>query len=198
MAGCVIHMKAVLFNCSPRVEGNTFRMLNIVAKELESAGIQTEIIQVGGKELKGCKACGACRNKKNMECAHGAFDGLNNMFMKMVNADAIIIGSPTYFADLTSEAKSLIDRCGYVARGNGNPLRRKIGAAVVSVRRAGAIHVFDSINHFFTINEMIVPGSSYWNIGIGLEPGDVEKDAEGVKTMKDLGANVAWLMKKLK
>ena len=112
-------------------------------------------------------------------------------------ADGILLGSPTYFTDVTAEMKALIDRAGMVGRANGDMYRRKVGAAVVAVRRAGAIHAFDTINHFFLISEMIVPGSSYWNIGIGRENGDVEKDEEGVRTMKTLGRNMAWVMKAL-
>jgi multimeric flavodoxin WrbA len=168
-------------------------MIKAVFSELEKDGIVTELVQVGGKDLRGCRACGACRKNQDMKCVFGS-DGINGYLEKMIASDVIIIGSPTYFADLTTEAKALIDRCGYVARSNGNPLKRKIGAAVVPMRRAGGIHVFDSINHFFTINEMIVPGSSYWNISIG----EFEKDTEGVGTMKTLGSNIAWLANKLK
>ena len=186
-------MKAIGFNCSPRTEGNTVQMIKAVFSELENEGIKTELIQVGGKDIRGCKACGACRKNQDKKCVFGS-DGINGYIEKMIEADIIIIGSPTYFADLTAEAKALIDRCGYVAKGNGNLLKRKIGAAVVSMRRAGAVHVFDSINHFFTISEMIVPGSSYWNLSMG----EFEKDAEGMGTMKTLGANIAWLANKLK
>jgi len=115
----------------------------------------------------------------------------------MLKADAILIGSPVYFADLTTEAKALIDVAGYALRSAGNPLKHKVGAAVIAVRRAGAIHAFDSINHFFLINEMIIPGSSYWNIGIGREKGEVRKDDEGMKTMRVLGENMAWLLGKI-
>ncbi len=116
----------------------------------------------------------------------------------MAEADGIILGSPTYFSMMTSEMKALIDRAGFVARGNDDLFQRKVGAAVVAVRRAGGIPTFDAINHFFLISQMIVPGSSYWNVGIGLRPGDVEKDEEGLETMDDLGRNMAWLIKKLK
>jgi multimeric flavodoxin WrbA len=111
---------------------------------------------------------------------------------------AILLGSPTYFADVTSEMKALVDRSGMVGRANGGIYRRKAGAAVVAVRRGGAIHAFDTLNHFFLIGEMIVPGSSYWNIGVGREIGDVEHDEEGVRTMADLGRNMAWLLKKIR
>ena len=116
----------------------------------------------------------------------------------MAEADGIILGSPVYFSMMTPELKALIDRSGYVARANSDLFKRKVGAAVVAVRRAGAIPTFDAINHFFLISQMIVPGSSYWNIGIGRKKGDVESDKEGMETMEDLGRNMAWLIKKLK
>ena len=116
----------------------------------------------------------------------------------MLESDGIILASPTYFTDVSTEMKALIHRAGYVARANDYMFQRKVGAAVVAARRAGAIHTFDTLNHFFFISQMIVPGSSYWNIGMGLAPGDVKKDKEGLATMKTLGTNMAWLMKKLK
>jgi multimeric flavodoxin WrbA len=190
-------MKAVAFNGSPRVDGNTAHMLKLVLADLEKEGIETEFVQVGGELLHGCKGCGACRQNKNMKCIISN-DKINDWVQKMADADAILIGSPTYFADLTPETKALIDRCGYVSRSNGNFLKRKVGAAVVAARRAGAIHVFDSINHFFTISEMIVPGSTYWNLTLSLMPGDFEKDAEANATMHTLADNMVWLMKKIK
>jgi multimeric flavodoxin WrbA len=123
---------------------------------------------------------------------------MGNVYLdKMAVADGILLGSPTYVADISPEIKALIDRACLVAKANGGMFRRKVGAAVVAVRRAGAMHAFDALNHFFLISEMIVPGSSYWNIGIGREPGEVEKDEEGIQTMKVLGRNMAWLLKKL-
>ena len=116
---------------------------------------------------------------------------------KMEAADGIILGSPTYFADVSASMKALIERCGMVVRANGDMLQRKVGAGVVAVRRGGAYHVFSSLNAFFLIGQMIVVGSSYWNIGIGREPGEVMNDEEGVKTMQTLGQNMAWLLKKL-
>jgi multimeric flavodoxin WrbA len=116
----------------------------------------------------------------------------------MVEADGILLGSPTYFADVSASMKALIERCGMVGRANADLYKRKVGAAVVAVRRAGGIHVFNSLNYFFSINEMIIPGSSYWNLGIGRQPGEVSADAEGVQTMKNLGKNMAWLLKKVK
>jgi multimeric flavodoxin WrbA len=115
----------------------------------------------------------------------------------MVGSAGIILGSPTYFADLTPELKALIDRAGFVAKANGDMFRRKVGAGVVAVRRAGAIHVLDSINHFFLISQMIIPGSSYWNLGMGMNRGDVERDQEGLQTMKVLGQNMAWIINRI-
>ena len=189
------YMKVVAFNGSPRRGGNTEILINEVFKVLNKEGIKTELIQIGGKNVSGCIACMKCRKKGDARC-HQKNDLLNVCIEKMIKADGIIIGSPTYFADITSETKALIDVAGYAIRGAGNPLKRKIGAAVIAVRRAGAIHAFDSINHFFLINEMIVPGSSYWNISVGREKGEVEQDEEGIKTMTVLGENMAWLLKK--
>jgi len=189
-------MKVVAFNGSPRKEGNTATLIKHVLAELEKEGIETETVQVGGKSIHGCTACGKCFENKDKKCVIDK-DIVNDCISKMLEADGIILASPTYFADLTPELKALIDRAGFVAKANDELFRRKVGAAVVAVRRAGSIHVFDSINHFFTISQMIIPGSSYWNIGIGLAEGEVEKDEEGVRTMQVLGQNMAWLLKKL-
>jgi multimeric flavodoxin WrbA len=189
-------MKVLGINCSPRKGGNTEILIKEVFRSLEANGVKTEFFQLGGKEVHGCIACMKCRKAKDGKC-HQKNEVLNTCIEKMVEADGIIIGSPTYFSDLSTEAKALIDVAGYSLRGAGNPLKKKVGAAVVSVRRTGGIHVFDSINHFFLINEMIIPGSSYWNIGIGREKGDVKNDDEGLQTMRILGENIAWLLKRL-
>jgi len=189
-------MKVLAINGSPRKKGNTELLLKEVLSQIEAEGIKTELIQIGGEKVNGCVACMKCKKEKDGQC-HKKNDLLNEILRKMIKADAIIIGSPVYFADITSETKALIDVAGYALMSAGNPLKRKIGAAVIAVRRAGAIHAFDSINHFFLINEMIVPGSSYWNIGIGREKGEVLDDEEGITTMKVLGQNIAWLLKKL-
>jgi multimeric flavodoxin WrbA len=190
-------MKVLGINCSPRRGGNTELLIKEVFKALNKEGIETEFFQLGGKKVDGCVACMKCRKEKDGRC-HQKNEVINECIKRMVRADGIIIGSPVYFADLTAEAKALIDVAGYALRGAGNPLKRKPGAAVIAVRRAGAIHAFDSINHFFLINEMIIPGSSYWNVAIGREKGEVLKDEEGMKTMQVLGENLAWLLKKIK
>ena len=189
-------MKVVAFNGSPRKEGNTALLIRQVLKELEAEGIQTEMVHLKGP-IQGCIACSKCFESKDGRCALDK-DIVNDCIEKMAKADGIILGSPTYFSDLTPELKALIDRSGFVGKANGDMFKRKVGAAVVAVRRAGAIHVFDSINHFFLINQMVIPGSSYWNIGMGLAEKDVERDPEGMQTMRVLGQNMGWLMKKLK
>ncbi len=188
-------MKVIAFNGSPRRDGNTATLLAAVLRELESQGIETELVHLIGP-LAGCKACFKCKEMKNGRCIQDK-DMINQCIEKMAAADGIIIGSPTHFADLTPETKALIDRAGFVAMANGYMFKRKVGAAVVAVRRAGAIHVFDSINHLFLISQMIIAGSSYWNIGMGLEERDVERDQEGLATMRTLGQNMGWLLKKI-
>jgi len=188
-------MKVVAFNGSPRKDGNTATLLAAVLRELESQGIETELVHLIGP-LAGCKACFKCKEKKNGRCIQDK-DMINQCIQKMAAADGIIIGSPTYFADLTPETKALIDRAGFVAMANGYMFKRTVGAAVVAVRRAGAIHVFDSINHLFLISQMIIAGSSYWNIGMGFAEKDVERDEEGLATMRTLGQNMGWLLKRI-
>ncbi len=193
----LIFMKVVAFNGSARKDGNTAILIGHVFRELEKEGITTELVQLSGSRIHGCIACMQCFENKDQRCSVKD-DIANDCIGKMLAADGIILGSPTYFANVSTEMKALIDRAGMVSRANSDMLARKAGAAVVAARRAGAIHVFNSINHFFFIGQMIVPGSSYWNVGMGREKGEVEKDEEGIKTMKDLGRNMAWLLKKLK
>jgi multimeric flavodoxin WrbA len=154
------------------------------------------MIQLGGEEIKSCKACYACATAKNGRCVQNG-DIVNACIEKLVKADGIILGSPTYFADCSGQMKAFIDRAGFVTRANGNQLRRKVGASVVCARRGGAIHAFNTLNHFFTIGEVVVVSSSYWNIAMGAKQGDVEADEEGMKTMTVLGENMAWLLKKI-
>ena len=191
------HLKVVAFNGSARKGGNTAILLKYVLKELENEGIETELIEMSGAKIHGCLACRKCSTRKDRRCSQTGDMG-NAYIEKMEQADGILLGSATYVADVSPEIKALMDRACLVGKANGGIFRRKVGAAVVAVRRAGAIHAFDALNHFFLISEMIVPGSSYWNIGFGLEPGDVERDEEGIRTMKTLGQNMAWLLKKIR
>jgi multimeric flavodoxin WrbA len=186
-------MKALAINGSPRKGGNTEILLRKILEPLAAAGHKTDYVQVGGTRIRGCTACGACGRLKNKRCVIED-DIFNLAFAKMLDADAIGIGSPVYFADVTAETKALIDRAGRVARTNGGLLGRKIGAAAVAARRGGAIHAVDAINHLFLANQMLVPGSTYWNFGLGRDPGDVLADEEGLANMQDLGEQIAWLL----
>ena len=188
-------MKVVAFNGSPRKKGNTQILINKVFEELEAKNIETEIVQVGAKPIKGCRACYKCFENQDNRCTMDN-DLVNECIAKMVEADGIILGPPVYFRNVTSEIKALIDRTGLVGRANNGIFKRKVGAAVAAVRRAGAVTTFDALNHFFLYGQMLIPGSCYWNVGIGLEAGDVEKDEEGMEIMKVLGENMAWLLEK--
>jgi multimeric flavodoxin WrbA len=190
-------MKVIAINGSVRKEGNTALLLNTVLGGLAAEGIETELYNLAGKPLPGCIACYKCFENKNRRCAVEK-DAMNEIIGKMDAADGILLGSPTYFADVSASMKAVIERAGMVGRANPDMYRRKVGAGVVAVRRAGAYHVFSSLNAFFLIAEMVVPGSSYWNLAHGRQPGEVANDEEGMKTMKDLGKNMAWLIKQLK
>lgn len=189
-------MKVIAICGSARKQGNTTRLLRVVLSELEKEGIQTELFELAGKRVRGCMACMKCKERKNKRCSVED-DCINDCIAKMLDADGILLGSPTYFTDITAEMKALIDRIGYVSRANEDMFKRKVGAAVVAVRRAGGIHAFDTLNHFFTVGQMIICGSSYWNIGIGGKVGEVDDDVEGMETMRTLGRNMAWLLHKL-
>jgi len=185
-------MKALAINGSPRKGGNTEILLRAVLGPLVKEGWETELIQVGGERIRGCTACERCFETANGRCAIDN-DAFNGLMEKMISAHAIIVGSPTYFTDVTAETKALLDRAGFVAFANGGLFRGKIASAVVAVRRGGGTHVFDTINHMFLMSGAIVPGSTYWNLGFGLERGDVTGDDEGLRNMEDLGRIVAWL-----
>lgn len=188
------NMKVLAINGSSRNGGNTADMLELVLRELQKEGFETEHIQLAGNTINPCKACFACAGKKN--CVFGN-DIFQELYRKMTEADAIILGSPTYSADISSTLKALIERASVVSDTNPGMFRHKIGGAVVVARRAGAMNTIDTINHFFLNKEMFVVGSTYWNIAYGRLPGEALKDTEGVATMKNLGQNIAWLLKKI-
>jgi multimeric flavodoxin WrbA len=190
-------INVLAINGSARKGGNTAILLRYVLRELEIEGIETELVELSGMKIHGCLSCRKCAARRDGLCTQAGDMG-NPLIEKMAQADGILFGSPTYVSDVSPEIKALMDRACTVSKANDGMFRHKVGAAVVSVRRAGAIHVFDSLNHFFLINEMIIPGSSYWNIGIGRDIGDVEHDEEGIATMKTLGRNMAWLLQTLK
>ncbi len=186
-------MKVVAFNGSPRKDGNTSILIKHVFNELEKQSIGTELMQLSEKEIRGCIACYKCIENKDQRCAVKN-DAANEYIEKMLGAEGIILGSPVYFNDVTPEMKALIDRTGYVSRANGRMFKNKVGAAVAAVRRSGAVHTIDSMNHFFLSGEMILVGRA---IGMGRERGEVEKDEEGMQLVKTLGQRMAWLLKKI-
>ena len=189
-------MRVVAFNGSPRGDSNTVSLIRHVLAGLQEEGIETEMVSLAGKPLRGCLGCYKCYINQDRRCVQ-AKDALNDHVRRMTEADGIILGSPVFVASVPAEVKALIDRAVMVNKANGGLLRRKVGAAVVAVRRGGMVTAFDTINHFFLLSEMIVPGSSYWNFAFGLEKGDVDRDREGIQTMQALGRNMAWLLKKL-
>lgn len=189
-------MKVLAINGSPRRNGNTSILIDQAFEIFQSEGIETEVIRIGNKPVHGCTACGKCREIQDRKC-HIKNDLLNLCIEKMIEADGIILGTPVYFADVSTEIKALIDVAGYVTRGNGHLLKRKVGAGIISVRRGGALTTFDTINRFFLINQMIVPGSSYWNFAFGKNQGDVLQDEEGINTIRTLAENMSWLIKRI-
>lgn len=189
-------MKVVGLNGSARKDGNTAILMNAVFDELNKEGIETELIQMAGKPIQGCIACYKCFKNRNRRCSVDK-DALNEIIAAIEPAEGILLGSPTYFSDASSGMRAFIERCGFVARANDYMLKGKVGAAVTAVRRAGAIPAFTSMNLFLHYMQMFMPGASYWSLGVGMAPGDVRKDDEGMQTMKSLGQNMAYLLKKL-
>jgi multimeric flavodoxin WrbA len=188
-------MKVVAINGSPRAAGNTSIMIEWCLDELHKEGVVTEVLRVGGEPVRGCKACGGCFKTPEIKCVQD--DLINVLIPKIVEADGVILASPVYFADLTPELKCVIDRVGYVCLHHGSLLRRKVGAAIVVARRGGHVHAYDSINHFFGINQMYTVGSRYWNMGVAREAGAVREDREAEETMRVLGGNMAHILSSL-
>lgn len=187
-------MKVVAFNGSPNREGNTWHALKMVTAELEKEGIETEIVQVGNKVIRGCTACYQCVKNKNEQCVLPG-DEVNEWIQKMKGADGIILGSPVHYSAIGGTMKSFLDRAFFVTGVNDSMLRHKVGAAVVAVRRSGGLPAFDQLNNFLNYSEMLLPTSNYWNVIHGSAPGEVAQDLEGVQIMRVLGKNMAWLMK---
>jgi multimeric flavodoxin WrbA len=187
-------MKVVAFNGSPNKEGNTWNALKMVTTEIEAEGIETAIVHVGNKAIRGCIACYQCVNNKNEQCVQRG-DEVNEWVQMMKQADGIIISSPVYFAAMNGTMKSFLDRAFFVTGVNDSMLRHKVGASVVAVRRSGGLPTFDQLNNFLNYAEMLIPTSNYWNVIYGRTPGEVNQDIEGVQIMRVLGKNMAWLMK---
>ncbi|MEN6343421.1 MAG: flavodoxin family protein [Methanospirillum sp.] len=187
----------IAFNGSPHREGNTYRLLRHTLDEIERAGIETELVQIGGERVHPCTVCGRCLERLDRQCALND-DMVNECIVKMIEADAIVIGTPTYFAGVTPEIKAFMDRAFFIAKMNGDIFRQKLGAGIAVDRRSGAVCAVDTITHYFTISGMFSAGSIYWNNGKGFMPGDVESDKEGLATMKHLGENIAWFIRMMR
>ena len=189
-------MKVVAFNGSPNKQGNTYLALKLVLDELEKEGIETEIVQVSGKSIRGCIACGMCAKNKDEKCALSG-DEVNDWIQKIKNADGLLLGSPVHYSAIAADMKAFLDRAFYVQGGNGRLFRHKVGAALVAVRRSGGVATFDQLNHYLNCSEMLMPTSNYWNVIHGAKPGEVLQDTEGVQVMSLLGKNMTWLLKLL-
>ncbi len=189
-------MKVLAINGSARKDGNTAILINTVFEELHQAGIETEMVQLSGKIIEPCRACWACGGRK--KCVHKK-DLFQEIFEKMTQADGIILGSPVYTANISANMQAFLERASVVTDMNRseNLFRHKVGAAVTAARRGGALTTLDTMYHFFMLQNMFVVGSSYWAFGYGQMPGDVQKDEEGLDTMKNLGQNMAYLLKAL-
>lgn len=189
-------MKVLAINSSARKDGNTALLINTVFEELKKEGIETEMVQLAGKVIEPCKACWACGGRKN--CVHKK-DLFQEIYEKMTQADGILLGSPVYTANISANMQAFLERASAVADMNReeNLLRHKVGAAVTAARRGGALSALDAMNHFFMLQNMFIVGSSYWPMAYGRMPGEVKEDQEGIETMKNLGQNMAYLLKAL-
>lgn len=186
-------MKVIAINGSPKKSGNTYHALSMVIKELEKEGIETEILHIGNKDIRGCAACNACVRNKDEKCIFD--DGVNEAIQKIKDADGLLLGSPVHYSAIGGTMKAFLDRAFYVAGVNGGLFRHKVGAAIVAVRRSGGLPAFSQLNNFLNYSEMILPTSNYWNVIHGMTPGEAEQDEEGKQIMRILGKNMAWVMK---
>lgn len=189
-------MNVIGFNGSPRKDGNTSILIETVFKELEAEGIATRLVNLGPRSVNGCLGCLKCFDKKDGHCVQTQ-DDLNQWMDAMRTADGIVLGSPVYFANISGQMKCFLDRAWMVARANDNMFARKVGAGVVAARRAGTVTAFNALNTYFTISQMIIAGSTYWNMGFGREKGETHQDGEGLQIMANLGQNMAWLIKSI-
>lgn len=189
-------MKVVALNGSPRADGNTAHALKLVMDELEQAGIETELIQVGKEKVRGCTACYGCARNKDERCVINE-DRVNEWIQLMKAADGIILASPVYYSGIAGTMKCFLDRAFFVAGVNGSLFRHKVGAAVAAVRRSGGIPTVDGLYHYLNYSEMFLPTSNYWTVAHGMNPGEMHRDEEGVQIMQVLGRNMAWLMRAL-
>ncbi len=186
-------MKVIAILGSPRKAGNSATALNIMAHELKKEGIELEIVHIGNKNIRGCIACYKCFEKLDRKCIID--DATNQAIEKMAAADGIILTSPVYWSGIAGTMKSFLDRAFMVSAANGNLLRGKVGAALVSVRRTGGSATVAGLNNYITYAEMAIASSNYWNVVHGHNPGEMEHDQEGVQITKVLASNIAWMLK---
>jgi len=186
-------MKVIGFNGSPRKDGNTTVLINYLFAELQKEGIETELVQLSAKRIHGCIACYKCFDNQDQRCAVKN-DAANEYIEKILSAQGVVLGSPSYFQDVTAEMKALIDRAGFVGLANGKIYRNKVGAVLSCFRRSGGVHTIETMNHLFFSNEFIIAGRA---ISVARDKGDVEKDEEGIQMAKTLGQRMAWILKKL-
>jgi len=189
-------MRLLSVNGSPRKEGNTSMMLKRVYTPLAEAGVEVDDVYLHGLDFAPCTACTVCMKKKDRRCYGYEDDDCNDVIDRVIASDVILLGSPVYFGSVTGQIKAFMDRVGFVNRVNDPFLNRKIGAAVSPARRSGELLTFAELNMWFLINGMIVPGSSYWNVGHGMKEGDILKDKEAMDTCDDLARNILWLLEK--
>jgi multimeric flavodoxin WrbA len=185
--------KIIAFNGSPRPDGNTTDLLGLVLKEVEKQGIETELVQLSAKEIHGCIACYKCFENKDQRCSVKD-DAANEYIEKMLSAQGLILGSPSYFQGTTPEMKALIDRAGFVGLANDKMYKGRVGAAVCCFRRTGGMHTIETMNHLFFSNELIIAGRA---LCVARDKGEVAKDQEGVQQAQTLGQRMASLMGKL-
>jgi multimeric flavodoxin WrbA len=186
-------MKVIGFNGSPRKDGNTTTLMGYLLREIEKEGIETELVQLSAKKIYGCLACYKCFKNQDRRCAVKK-DATNDYIEKMTQVQGIVLGSPSYFQDVTAEMKALIDRAGFVGLANGKMYKNKVGASISCFRRTGGMHTIETMNHFFFSNELIIAGRA---LSVARDKGEVEKDEEGVQSAQTLGQKIAWLVKKL-
>ena len=188
-------MKVVAINGSPKNNGNTAYLIDTIAQELAKEGIETEVLHIGNKTIRGCFGCGACAKNQDERCVAKDDEYVNECIQRMKEADGILIGSPVHFAGIAGTMKSFLDRAFYVSSANGNLFRHKVGASIVAVRRSGGVTTFDQLNHYLTYAEMMIPTTNYWNVVHGTLPGEVKEDLEGQQIARLLGKNMAWSLK---
>lgn len=188
--------KAVGICGSPRANGNTELLVNRCLAHLEANGVAVQFIPLAGKTIKPCGACGVCGKRQDGTCSIKD-DDFDAVFTEMKQADIIVVGSPVYFGSATPQTMSLLDRAGYVSRANGHLLSRKIGGPIVVARRAGQNFTYAQLMYWYMINDMIVPGSTYWNIAFGRAAGEAANDEEGLATIDRFAENLEWLASRL-